>query len=55
MEMVDKQRQNQIIYELLKNSAYFKRAANLDAETDRKVESMRRMLTELRNGDGSRA
>jgi DNA polymerase kappa len=53
MEMVDKQRQNQIIYELSKNSAYFKRAAKLDAETDRKVESMRRMLTELRNGDGS--
>lgn len=53
MEMVDKQRQNQIIYELSKNSAYFRRAAKLDAETDRKVESMRRMLSELSNGDGS--
>ena len=53
MELVDKQRQSQIIYELSKNSAYFRRAAKLDAETDRKVESMKRILTELSNSDGS--
>ena len=44
MDGIDKEKQAHIIYELSKDSAYFKRAAKLDAETDAKVQIMKKTL-----------
>lgn len=48
MEGIDKEKQAQIIYEMSKDSAYFKRAAKLDADTDVKVQTMRKTLIKFK-------
>lgn len=48
MEGIDKEKQAQIIYEMSKDSAYFKRAAKLDAETDIKVQALKKTLVNFK-------
>jgi DNA polymerase kappa len=48
MEGIDKEKQAQIIYEMSKDSAHFKRAAKLDAETDVKVQAMKETLVSFK-------
>mmetsp|Transcript_20594 Transcript_20594/g.35006 ORF Transcript_20594/g.35006 Transcript_20594/m.35006 type:complete len:830 (-) Transcript_20594:44-2533(-) len=48
MQAVDKEKQAQIIYELSKDSAFFKRAARLDEETDRKTQAMKLVVAEVK-------
>lgn len=45
---MDKDKQAQIIYEMSKDSAYFKRAAKLDAEADVKVQGLKKILLEVK-------
>ena len=47
MENVDKQKQAEIVYEMSKNSAYFKRAEEQDRKTNEKVEKMKKSLNSL--------
>eukprot|EP01032_Pedospumella_encystans_P020263 gene20263-23022_t len=48
MDGMDKDKQAQIIYEMSKDSAYFKRAAKLDAEADAKVQGLKKTLHEVK-------
>ncbi|RYH20321.1 DNA polymerase IV [archaeon] len=47
MQGMDKERQAKVIYELSKNSAYFKRMTELDAATEVKAASMLQALSQL--------
>ncbi|KAJ1423749.1 hypothetical protein B484DRAFT_398532 [Ochromonadaceae sp. CCMP2298] len=50
MQAVDKEKQAQIIYDMSKNSAFFKRAAKLDEEADVRTQAMKKLLAEVRGG-----
>lgn len=47
MQMVDKKKQAEVIYESSKNSSYFKHAVMQDKKTDEKIRSMRERLLSL--------
>ncbi len=50
MDGIDKEKQAQIIYEMSKNSAYFKRAAKLDESTDEKAKSIQDSINKISVG-----
>jgi DNA polymerase kappa len=50
MDGIDKEKQAQIIYEMSKDSAFFKRATKLDADTDLRVQAMKKTLVGCKGG-----
>lgn len=55
MEAMDKAKQAEVIYEMSKNSAFFKRAAKLDEESNARAEVLRRGFEEVKGKTLERA
>ena len=51
MEKCDKERQARIIYEMSKNSAFYKRQVDQDEKVDKKVNDMKTKLTNMSQKD----